>query len=501
VPGLGTRAVDRLSDDYPVLIAPGQPNLRVNATVEEILKYSPRKIDLINLVKNTFETVEIADLLGEHAQACPWLSQIVSIVRDGQLLQPRGFDCDLLHGEAVVTFAGLVSNTPFIKRIRTILDVLEDTLKTPVDIEFASDGSDFYLLQCRAQSYSPEFRPAAIPKDIPRDRIVFSANRYVSNGRATDITHIVYVDPARYVDVAEHSTLLAVGRAIGKLNKLLPKRQFILMGPGRWGSRGDIKLGVNVTYSDINNTAALIEVARKRGNYVPDLSFGTHFFQDLVEARIHYLPLYPDDEGIIFNEQLLTGSPSVLGKVLPEFAELSDTVRLIDVPQATGGMMLQLLMNGDLGEALAVLTLPKPLPFSSSAAQQTGEPSVQDHWHWRLDMVQRIAEQLDPKRFGVAGFYVIGSTKNGTAGPASDIDVLIHLRGDSAQRDQLEFWLNGWSLCLDEMNYRRTGFRKGGLLDVFMVTDEDIANRTGLAAKIDAATDAARALPLKKPSS
>ena len=84
-----------------------------------------------------------------------------------------------------------------------------------------------------------------------------------------------------------------VGRAVGRLNKLLPKRQFILIGPGRWGSRGDIRLGVPVTYSEINNTAMLIEVARQKGNYLPELSFGTHFFQDLVEASIRYLPLYP----------------------------------------------------------------------------------------------------------------------------------------------------------------------------------------------------------------
>ena len=86
------------------------------------------------------------------------------------------------------------------------------------------------------------------------------------------------------------------------------------MGPGRWGSRGDIKLGVSVTYSDINNTAVLIEIARQKGNYVPDLSFGTHFFQDLVEADIRYLPLYPDDARVVFNEAFFrdprTSSPA-----------------------------------------------------------------------------------------------------------------------------------------------------------------------------------------------
>jgi len=497
VPGLGTRAVDRLSDDYPVLVAPGQPNLRVNATVDEILRYSPKKIDAINLATNTFETVEIATLLRDNGRAFPALNQIISVLQDGHTLRAPGLDVDFARDDVVVTFSGLISGTPFIKQIQAILQVLESKLQTPVDIEFASDGREFYLLQCRPQSYGPESRPALIPKDIPKEQIVFSANRFVSNGRVTDITHIVYVDPTRYGALSEHSALLAVGRAVGKLNKLLPKRQFILMGPGRWGSRGDIALGVNVTYADINNTAALIEIARKQGNYVPDLSFGTHFFQDLVEARIHYLPLYPDDVGTIFNEQFLSGSPNMLPRVLPEFAQLEDAVRLIDVPQTTDGMVLQLLMNADLGEALGILARPKSAAQLPAVETKASELPTQDQWHWRMDMAQRVAAQLDAERFGVVGFYVYGSTKNATAGPASDIDVLIHFRGTPDQRDRLELWLNGWSLCLDEMNYRRTGCRRGGLLDIHIVTDLDIANGTDHASKINAATDSARPLPLK----
>ena len=106
--------------------------------------------------------------------------------------------------------------------------------------------------------------------------------------------------------------MVAVGEAVSRLNALLPRRTFVLMGPGRWGSRGDITLGVRVTYADISNTAMLIEVARRKGSYVPDLSFGTHFFQDLVEARIRYLALYPDEDGILFNETSSWRSPNRL---------------------------------------------------------------------------------------------------------------------------------------------------------------------------------------------
>ncbi|MCX6827304.1 MAG: hypothetical protein NTV06_08595, partial [candidate division Zixibacteria bacterium] len=92
------------------------------------------------------------------------------------------------------------------------------------------------------------------------------------------------------------------------------------------------------------------------------------------------------------------------------------------------------------------------------------------------------------------------STKNATAGPSSDIDILIHFRGTNAQRDLLEFWLEGWNLCLSEMNYLRTGYRIEKLLDVHIVTDEDIDQKSSFAVKIGAVTDAARPLPLKNPS-
>jgi hypothetical protein len=130
------------------------------------------------------------------------------------------------------------------------------------------------------------------------------------------------------------------------------------MGPGRWGSRGDITLGIRVTYADISNTLMLIEIARKKGSYVPDLSFGTHFFQDLVESRIRYLALYPDEEGIIFNEDFFRRSPNVLATLLPEYAYLEHVVRVIDVPQATGGCELQVIMDGERDQALGFLSEP-----------------------------------------------------------------------------------------------------------------------------------------------
>ena len=354
--GLGTRAVDRLSDDYPMLIAPGQPGLRVNVTLNEIIRYSPNNIDVINLDTCTFETIEIKTLLKKYGSDYPNITKLISILEDDHLRKPRVLGTNFKQDDFVVTFEGLLANTPFIKKVIAILSELEEKYGHPVDIEFAHDGDNFYLLQCRTQSYSEDIKPAEIPANISEEKIVFTANRFISNGTVNDISHIVYVDPQKYSEISNHNDLLSVGHAIGKINVSLPRRKFILMGPGRWGSRGDIKLGVSITYSDINNTSMLIEIARKQKDYVPDLSFGTHFFQDLVEANIRYLPLYPDDEGIIFNEEFLTTSKNILPDILPEFEYLSDVIKVIDIPAATHGKNLQVLMNAITDEAVGVFT-------------------------------------------------------------------------------------------------------------------------------------------------
>ena len=271
VPGLGTRAVDRVADDYPVLMAPGKPDLRVNVSPDEILRYSPKLMDVIDLEANRFVTKEVREVLREFGDEIPAVHQMVSIC-DGHLItEPTSrFNINMKQDQLVATFEGLATRTPFLKQMRALLKALEAGMGAPVDIEFAHDGKCLYLLQCRPQSYSRDNKPTPIPKDLPLDAVVFTAKRYVSNGYVPDATHIVYVDPEGYNRMGSLEALKTVGRAVGKLNEILPKRQFVLMGPGRWGSRGDVKLGVSVTYSDINNTSMLIEIAKKKGNYTPD---------------------------------------------------------------------------------------------------------------------------------------------------------------------------------------------------------------------------------------
>jgi hypothetical protein len=352
VAGLGTRAVDRI-DDYAKLISPGKPRLKPVLRTDEIIKYSQRKIDVINLEEEEFQTISFEKLLEEIGDSYPGLQNVISLIKDNYLQVPMGIIFNLDPKDAIVTFDGLIEKTNVVKLLKEAMDILKEKYKTPVDLEFAYNGEDLYILQCRPQAKAQQMKRVEIP-DVDRDKIVFTAKKYVQTAQLFGLKNIVYVDPLKYDQIEKYEDLLEIGKIVSKLNGILPKRKFILMGPGRWGSRGDIKLGVRVNYSDINNTAMLIEIALKKGDVIPDVSFGTHFFQDLVEADIHCLPLYPDSDGIIYNEDFLKKSRNELGKLLPEYSNYMDIVRVIDLNKVCD-CYLDIVMDGERDKAIGYL--------------------------------------------------------------------------------------------------------------------------------------------------
>ncbi len=480
VAGLGTRAVDRISDDYPMLVAPFRPEISVNVMVDETIMYSQHYMDVINLEKGTLETVDCDRMFNDYWDEYPMAKYLVSLHKDGTLRPVQGIRLDN-HSDEVVTFSSLIDKTSFIDQVKALLSTLHSKLHTPVDIEFAHDGKDLYLLQCRPQYQALERDRVPVPKDIPNSRSLFTANKYVTNGHIENVDYIVYVDPDAYNDLKERTAMQEIATAVGYLNKKLPKRRFILMGPGRWGSRGDIKLGVPVQYNDINNTILLIEIAKKKGSYQPELSFGTHFFQDLVESEIYYLPLYPDEEGNLLNEKMIGIMPNELGNFAPRFNHLSDVIKVIKVSDIETNSTLSVIMDGEANKALAFIVPP-------------------DHWLWRMKKAEEIAANVDKDLYGIQAIYVVGSTKDGTAGPLSDLDLIFHLDGNKEKSEALILWLEGQDNKLCEENRQRTGLEAKCILDVHIITDSDIQNKTSWATHIDNPYNAAKRIDLNQHS-
>ena len=352
--GLGTRAVDRTVADYPVLVALEQPALRAVQRPDEVYRYSQHDVDVVDLRENQFESLPLPAFMKRAGRGVPNMNRIFSLYRDRQIMPMVGILAQLDPDELVVTFDGLLKS-PFPRELKTMLDLLEEGIGEAVDVEFAHDGEDFYMLQCRALSRGASAQRVAVPLDVRAEDKVFSANRYVQMGQARDLEYVVLVDPRDYESLETREEMLRVARTIGAVNKALPQRRFLLMGPGRWGSRGDIKLGVPVTYADISRTSILVEIARQKGSYLPDVSFGTHFFNDLVESGINYLPLYPDDPEVAWNEAFLNHSPNCLAEIVPDFADMEYVVRVIHVPAVANGAHLQVIMDAEADKALAFL--------------------------------------------------------------------------------------------------------------------------------------------------
>ncbi len=353
--GLGTRAVDRTARDYPRMVALSHPLLRPEGGAEQIRKYSQKMMDVLNLRSGRLETVSFIDLL--QAVQHPEISQAVSLVEDGHLSSPmfRGQTFD--PRRSCVTFQNFLSRTPFVNLMRRILSRLEEAYGRPVDIEFAWDDGRLYLLQCRTLSLQQDVGRVFIPEHLAPEQILFTNDRGVSNGAVSDIEYIIYVDPRAYGRLGTYEEKLRVGRAVSRLNRVLEGKRFALFGPGRWGSN-DINLGVRVGYEDINRTTILAEIAFEERGATPEVSFGTHFFNDLVEARIMPMAIFPDQEGTVFREERFLQPSNALPALLPEFADCGPTVRVLHVPACFDGRFLHVYQDAESQRGVGFFALP-----------------------------------------------------------------------------------------------------------------------------------------------
>jgi len=359
VAGLGTRAVDRVANDYPRMVALSHPLLRPETRSQQIQQYSQHLIDVIDLEANAFRTLPITDVIDAGYPALRLLAAEVA----GDYIQPfmtRPTRVD--PARLVFTFDDLLMRTRFADLMRQMLACLQSHYNRPVDIEFAIEITQTYpavnfdvtLLQCRPLSQrDPEVAPP-IPRDIPAELKLFTACRQVPEGVVRRVRYLVWVRPG-YNRIEEPHLRLEVGRVVGRLNERLKDESFVLLGPGRWGS-SNIHLGVKVSYADIYNARALIEVAMSTStDGAPEMAYGTHFFQDLVEARIYPLALFPGEPGNTFNHDFFERAPNMLPELLPQDAALAPYITVIDVPAASQGRLFELIMNTDQDEALGYL--------------------------------------------------------------------------------------------------------------------------------------------------
>ena len=340
--GLGTRAVDQVAGDYPRMVALSHPSLRPEIGIAEIRKYSQKFVDLINLQTAGLQSVSYHDLFEQIEH--PDLYYVFSAIED-ELVAPLMFKTQPINlSHSVVTFDNLLTRTPFVGLMKKVLKKLEKAYGHPVDVEFAWDDDRLYILQCRFLPMGDKVGRVELPTGVSAEDILFTTHQVLSSRIVRDVDYVVYVDPRAYSQLGSYEEKMQVGTVVGKLNRVLADERYALFGPGRWGSN-DINQGVKVGYEDINRTLVLGEIAFEEEGFTPEVSYGTHFFNDLIEAKILPLAIYPDQPGEVFIESVLVNAPNLLAALLPDFAQHQTVVRVIDIPALAGGRKLQIYQD------------------------------------------------------------------------------------------------------------------------------------------------------------
>ncbi len=352
--GLGTRAVDRSDDDYTRVVALNAPEKRPEDSLDRIRHYTQRRVDVLNLKENHFESDYFVDVV----KRSPGLPVERFALRDKEVeryARERNFKN---IKSWMINFDRFLSDSTFIQNIREMLNTVRDAYNCHVDIEFTTnllnDGSfKINLLQCRPFLIKQVDTIVTIPKSIKRENLLLEAHgSIVGLSRTHNIDRLIYVVPEVYGRLSQQDRY-TIARLIGKLTHLdeNDEKSIMLLGPGRWGTSTP-SLGVPVSFTEINTVSMLCEIDTMAEGIIPDLSLGTHFFNELVEMDMLYIGFSNAKKENVLNQEFLDTATNLFPDLLPDAAAWSKIIRVFEPP---GGK--RIVLSADHMKQLAVVYL------------------------------------------------------------------------------------------------------------------------------------------------
>ena len=332
VAGLGTAAVDRQADSYPRIVSLDMPLKTMYTTDADRHQYSQRLIDGIGSGPEPLQRYsadKIQDQLPEYL-----IRALYSHDRDAE----RDFrDRGLYESIYYLSCEGMVRNEQLMEDMKGILRVLQTAYDYPVDIEYTINLSPkgeylIALLQCRPLQLTQEGDPVSIPI-FGSDAVTYLETKGVSMGfsRKFAVDRIVYIDAIAYYQMAYRDkyrvrdALSAINWACREKNKNL-----VLLTPGRICTSSP-ELGVPSVFSDISEFNAIVEVSESRAGYIPELSYGSHIFQDLVEAGILYSAVFEGGSTLAFDPEALKQERNRLEDYCPDDPDLQEIIHVSHV--------------------------------------------------------------------------------------------------------------------------------------------------------------------------
>ncbi len=331
VMGLGTSAVDRTEGSYPRVINLDMPERTLYSSSADKHRFSQGKAEVIDMNDHSLKKLSLEDI---EPNLPKYLGRIL-LEHDYDAeyrLREMGRDRDVRF----ISCKGLVSNKALMGQMKRLLRCIQEEYEYPVDIEFTinlSENGEYSidLLQCRPLQVQKGKQGKVIIPDIPKEHILLES-RGASMGlcKASELDLIVYVDAIKYYNMLYKDKPL-VAKLIGKINHYYRdlNRHMMLIVPGRVGTTSP-ELGVPTAFSDISAYEIICETEETRAGYNPELSYGSHIFQDLVEAEILYTAVFHNEKTIHFSPEKLESSEDIVS----EFADsdlMADVVHVYQV--------------------------------------------------------------------------------------------------------------------------------------------------------------------------
>lgn len=328
VAGLGTKAVDRTQGDYPRLISLDKPLAFARPNVADRHRYSQRKLDVLDIEKNEQIEVSMEEVLPLMSANCK--QNLLEHDTDAErMFREQGNRRDIYF----ISCQGLAKNEIFTGMMKDMLAALEEAYGTPVDIEYTvnlGSGKDFVvnLLQCRPLQVCIGGEHIEIPKIEEEDKVIHIEHSTMGRSRAEDIQVVIKVDAYEYYSYP-YAKKPSVARAIGEINRYFKNRDvnMVLIVPGRIGTSSP-ELGVPVAFADISGFCAIFEVAYSQVGYMPELSFGSHMFQDLVESDIFYGAVFENEKRKVYQPEILDEMENHFLEICPDYGDLENMIQV-----------------------------------------------------------------------------------------------------------------------------------------------------------------------------
>ena len=335
VMGLGTSAVDRTEGSYPRLVSLDKPLATIAKDSGEKHRYSQRKLELINRGAGELQQVSL-DIIK------PFMPQYLK-----KLLLERDYDAERMFYERgqnriieFISCQGVVAKEVLMQQMRDTLSTIQGAYEHPVDIEFTinlSENGDYVinLLQCRPLQVFEDLAETTLPEYIDPATILFECKKSAMGlSRTEKLDLIVYVDPVNYYNMP-YRDKYKIAKVIGTINWKMRdmNKKMLLMVPGRIGTTSP-ELGVPTAFADISEYEAICEISDSKAGYNPELSYGSHFFQDLVESGILYNAIFENEKTIHYNRDLLNGFNNILSELVDDADDAKDIVFAYDTSDA-----------------------------------------------------------------------------------------------------------------------------------------------------------------------